>query len=54
MNGSTSLTLLLDFLGMSRQGFHAEGAEGDAQLSHFPPGPAEDAERGGEIAPPDP
>jgi len=35
-----------------RKGFHAEGAERGADGGHIPPGSAEDAERGGEIAPP--
>ena len=39
---------------MSRKGFHTEGAERCAEGGHFPPRPAEDAERGGEIPPPDP
>jgi hypothetical protein len=38
----------------SRKGFRAEGAERCAEGSHFPPRPAEDAESGGEISPPDP
>jgi hypothetical protein len=34
--------------------FHAEIAERCASVGHLPPGPAEDAERGGEISPPEP
>jgi len=39
---------------MSRKGFHAEGAERCAEGSRGALRPAEDAERGGEIPPPDP
>jgi hypothetical protein len=33
--------------------FHAESAERCANEGHLAPGPAEDAERGGGISPPD-